>query len=71
VNIIVEIEGRTFPVKVNPKTLVQNLVHKVAQGLGTDLPGWWHASDVMELGDNHTYKKGDVVSLFPATTESI
>jgi hypothetical protein len=71
VNIVVEVEGRTFPAKVDPKILAQNLVHKVAQGLGIDLPGWWHASVVMGLGDNHRYQEGDVIRLFPATTESI
>jgi hypothetical protein len=71
VTIIVEMEGRTFPVRVDPKSLVQNPVHKVAQGLGIDLPGWWHVSVVMGLQDNHTYQDGDGIRLFPATTESI
>lgn len=34
VNIIVEVEGRTFQVKVDSKIVIQKLVHKVAQGLG-------------------------------------
>jgi hypothetical protein len=71
VNITVEVERRSAQVKVDPKVLVQHLIHKVAKSLGVDLPGWWNARVTMGLGDNRTYQEGDTVKLYPATTESI
>jgi hypothetical protein len=64
-------EERSTQVKVDPRVIVQHLVHKVAQSIGIDLPGWWHASVITGLGDNHTYQEGDTVKLYPATTGSL
>jgi ribonuclease HI len=71
VDITVVVEGRTTRIKVDPKILVQNLVHKVAQALSIDLPGWWHASVVDGIGDNQTYQENDTINLYPASQESI
>jgi hypothetical protein len=40
VNITVQVGGHILQVKVDPKVLTQNLVHKVARELIIDLPGW-------------------------------
>jgi hypothetical protein len=40
VNITVQVGEHTLQVKVDPKILMQNLVHKVARELRIDLPGW-------------------------------
>jgi hypothetical protein len=56
--------------KVDPKVLTQNLVHKVARALTMDLPGWLHASVIDGIGDNHTYQEGDTIKLYPASQAS-
>jgi hypothetical protein len=60
------VEGRSVQVKVDPKVLVQHLVHRVAKELGIDLPGWWHASVTTGKGDNRTYQDEDIVKFYPA-----
>jgi hypothetical protein len=71
ISIRVEVEGRSLQVKVDPKILPQHLVHKVAIGLGVDLPGWWHASVIDGEGENRTYQAGDTVKLYPASTATL
>jgi hypothetical protein len=71
IDITVQVEGRSVQIKVNPKVLIQNLVHQVAKELGINLPGWWHARVVQGEGDNRTYQSGDIIKLYPVTPESI
>jgi hypothetical protein len=71
INIRVEVEGRSLQVKVDPRILTQQLVHKVAIGLGVDLPVWWHASVINWDGNNRTYQEGDTVKFYPATTTTL
>jgi hypothetical protein len=46
------VEDQTIELKVNPKIVIKELVHKTAQALERNLPGWWHASVVDGMGDN-------------------
>jgi hypothetical protein len=62
---------RTIDLKVDPKIEAMKLVHKTAQAIGEDLPGWWHASVVDGKGDNLTYQEGDTVKMYRATQDSI
>jgi hypothetical protein len=71
VDITVMAEGRTTRIKAEPKILIQNLVHRVAQALTMNLPGWWHASVVDGIGDNHTYQENDTIKPCPASQESV
>jgi hypothetical protein len=71
VNITALAEGHTVQLKVDPKILRQTLAKKVAQALSIDLPGWWHASVVDGIGDNHAYQEGDTIKLYAASKESI
>jgi hypothetical protein len=71
VSIRVMVEGQTIELKVNPKIIIKDLLHKAAQTLEKDLPGWWHACVVDGTGDNQTYQEGDTIKLYPASTESI
>jgi hypothetical protein len=66
-----EVEGRSVQVKVDPKILVQHLLHRMSKELGIDLPGLWHASVTTGKGENRTYQEGDTAKLYPATPESI
>jgi hypothetical protein len=71
VNITVLVEGQIAQIKVDPKILVQNLVHKMAHALMMNLPGWSHASVVDGIGDNHTHQENDTIKLYRASQESI
>jgi hypothetical protein len=65
------VEGQTIELKVNPKIVIKELVHKTTQALERNLQGWWHASVVDGMGDNQTYQEGDAIKLYPATIASI
>jgi hypothetical protein len=71
VSVRVMVEGQTIELKVNPKIVIKELVHKTAQTLERNLPGWWHASVMDGMGDNQTYQEGDTIKLYPPTTASI
>jgi hypothetical protein len=65
------VEEQTIELKVDPKIVIQTLVHKVAQAISRDLPEWWHACVVDGTGDNQTYQEGDTIKLYTASKESI
>jgi hypothetical protein len=71
VSIKVVIGEKTIDLKVDPKIVIKDLVHKTAQAIEEDLPGWWHASVVDGKGDNRTYQEGDTIKLYAATQDSI
>jgi hypothetical protein len=65
------IENQTVELRVDPKILTQILMHKAAQALSRDLPGWWHGCVVDGTGDNQTYQEGDTIKPYAASNESI
>jgi ribonuclease HI len=71
VTIKVIVEEQTAELKLDPKILTQDLVHKVAQTLSRNVPGWWHACVIDGMGDNQTYQEGDTVKMYAASNESI
>jgi ribonuclease HI len=71
VTIRVIVYEQTIELKVNPKIILKELLHKVPQTISRDLPGWWHACVVDGKGDNQTYQEGYTIMLYAASEESI
>jgi hypothetical protein len=71
VNVTIEEEGQSFAVNIHPQELEKGPVHIVSRAYSVDLPGHWHPQVISGLGKVCQYQEGDVIRLFPATTESL
>jgi hypothetical protein len=68
---VIEAEGRSFAVKIRPKEVEKELVHRIARQYAVSLPGYWHPRAIFGEGDVCRYQDGDVIRLFPATEASL
>jgi ribonuclease HI len=65
----VEVGGNGYTLKVHPKEVMNDLVHRVARQFSIDLPDYWHPTVISGTGNVCRYQEGGTIRLF-ATTES-
>jgi hypothetical protein len=71
VNVTVEVEGKSYTTKIQPKELAQDLVHRLARENAIKLPGLWHPRVISGTGGVSRCQEGDVIRLFAATAETL